>query len=136
MTSRRRRFNIQGKKQKKDELAHYYDVEETFRTTNHGNFKTNRPSIPTARVPISFRNTVDTRQQKTRQNDRYTSLEVPETSVSNEKKIMNQTFMGKIPKATIPKWEDESEKIRSILNKTITGHGTRKKKGNKFMALV
>ena len=45
---------------------------------------------------------------------------------------MNQTFMGRIPKASIPKWEDESEKIRSILNKTITGHGTRKKKQNKF----
>ena len=71
VTSRRRRFNIQGKKQKKDDLALYYDVEENFRTTNYpANFKSNRPSIPTARVPISFRNTIDNRQQKTRQNDR------------------------------------------------------------------
>ena len=48
---------------------------------------------------------------------------------------MNQTFMGRMPKGTIPQWEDESRKIRSILNKTITGHGTRKKKGNNKLSL-
>jgi hypothetical protein len=41
---------------------------------------------------------------------------------------MNKTFMGRIQKNPIPKWSDESDRIRSILNKTITGHGSRKKK--------
>ena len=45
---------------------------------------------------------------------------------------MNQTFMGRMPKGRIPKWQDESDKIRSILNKTITVHGARKKKDNKL----
>jgi hypothetical protein len=40
---------------------------------------------------------------------------------------MNKTFMGRIPHAYIPRWENESERIRSILNTTISGHGKRNK---------
>ena len=40
--------------------------------------------------------------------------------------LMNRTFMGKIPQAYNPRWENESERIRSILNTTISGHGKRK----------
>ena len=55
---------------------------------------------------------------------------------SNVKEHMNKTFGGggfgvgmrMSRNDNIPKWSDESERIRSILNKTITGHGGRRKK--------
>lgn len=76
---RRRKLNIQQKNKNKKEISNFYDIEESFRATNYPvTFRTNRPSISNnTRVPISFRNTIDHRQQKSRQNERYSSLEVP-----------------------------------------------------------
>ena len=58
---------------------------------------------------------------------------------TNIKEHMNKTFGGggfgvgvriSSRNDNIPKWSDESERIRSILNKTITAHGGRKKKSS------
>jgi hypothetical protein len=97
--------------------------------------------------PASFRASINKSQQRDREekkekdvreeraaSERYRSVDIGEreASPSNEgpMALMNKTFMGKIPKAYIPRWENESERIRSILNTTISGHGKRKHKFN------
>ena len=80
VSTTRRRFNV-PKKTKKEEIHNLY-LEQNFRTTQYAvAYKSNRPSVQ--HNPVSFRNSITSRQEKSRHNDRYNSLDVPETSVSN-----------------------------------------------------
>ena len=120
---------------------------------SRGNHAPQQPQVNSSRNP-PFRTSLDRYQLRTTANgtarNRYISLDVSSQQVQetvnnaesnsvtlstkpNVSDHMNKTFgvggfgVGQRSRNndSIPKWSDESERIRSILNQTITGHGSR-----------